>query len=101
MKLNSRDLHGAPVFTEQGISVGKVASFEMHGESGKFAGIFVSHKGLISGLLSDEIYVPWNQIVKITKEQVVIKDLAIPAEARTIAKRPAAEPKPLLKERGS
>ena len=101
MKLNSKSMHGLPVFTEQGISVGKLASFDINAETGKLAGLRVSHRGILSGLLADELIVPWNAIVEMNNERIVIQDTAIPSEARAIAKEPAADPKPLLKEHQS
>ena len=94
-------MHGAPVFTEQGLSVGKLASVDFEADTGKLTAIHVSHHGIISGLLSDELVVPWSSIVEIKKDQVIILDTAIPSEARSIAKQPAANPNPLLKEQAS
>ncbi len=98
MRLNSKEIQGTPVFTERGLSVGKVASFDIDAETGKLAQLRVSHRGFISGLLSDELFVPWTSIMEMTAERIVISDTAIPAEARQVAKHPAASPKPLLKE---
>jgi len=101
MRINSKELHGTPVFTERGISVGKISSFILDADTGKLIEILVSHRGIISGLLSDELIVPWNAIVEMSQERVVILDTSIPAEARTLAKQPITSPDVILKEHGS
>lgn len=100
MRVNSKDLHGAAVVTERGVSVGKLSSLDLDGDTGKLVGIRVAHRG-ITGLLSDELRVPWNSIVEMSAERVVILDTAVPAEARAIAKGAAANSEALLKEQGS
>jgi len=98
MKLNSKGVQGTPVFTENGMSVGKVASFDFSADTGKLTELKVSHGGFLSGLLSDELLVPWTSIREMSKERIIISDAAIPVEARALAQRGVAHPEALLKE---
>jgi sporulation protein YlmC with PRC-barrel domain len=98
MTINTKEMHGVPVLTEQGISVGRVASFDLEADTGRMKALRVKLPGILTGLLSDELHVPWASIVELGKDRVIITDASIPAEARTVAKRMAANPEPLMKE---
>lgn len=84
--------------TEREASIGKLASVDFDAATGRLVGIRVTSRGILSGFLADELFVAKSAIIEMTKERVIIKDTAIPAEARSIAKQPTASPEPLLKE---
>lgn len=98
MTINTKEMHGTPVFTESGTSIGKVASFDLFADTGRLKNLRVKLPGILTGLLSDELLVPWDSIIELGPERVTIKDAAIPAEAKTLAERPATSPEPIMKE---
>jgi sporulation protein YlmC with PRC-barrel domain len=86
MVLNTKVLLHMPVHTRAGASVGKVSSLDMDSDTGKLVGIRVRVRGVVPGLLDDEIVVFWAQIIEITEKHVVIADAAVPVGTRWIPK---------------
>lgn len=85
MRLNSKAFAGTPVQTRSGQTLGKVASVNFDSESGRLAGICVKTRGLVPGLLDQELFVAWDQIIEITATAVIVQEGTIPVGARALA----------------
>jgi sporulation protein YlmC with PRC-barrel domain len=92
MVISSKTLSGLPVQTRSGMALGKVAGFELDTETGRLSSLSVKTRGLVAGLLDQELSVVWDQIVEITDEQVTVKDTAVPAGGRAMAMSAAGTP---------
>jgi sporulation protein YlmC with PRC-barrel domain len=88
MVLHSKELIGLPVTTSAGQALGKVGSFELDTETGRFTSLFVKTRGLVPGLMDHELSVAWNQIVEITPGGVIVADAVAPIGAGNLAMRP-------------
>lgn len=69
--------------------VGKAAGFDFDADSGRLAALRVKTRGLVPGLLDQELVITWNQVVEITTEKVVVEDGSVPIQGRAFAVRPA------------
>jgi sporulation protein YlmC with PRC-barrel domain len=78
MRINSKQLIGLPVETQGGVALGKVGSVDVETETGKIAALHVKTRGVIPGLMDEELLIDWTQIVEITAKRVVVADTAIP-----------------------
>lgn len=85
MNFNSKQMGGVPVSTRSGRILGKTASFDFDCDTGRLSAIRVKTRGLVSGLMSDELIIPWAAIVEITDKQIMVQDAAIPDTAVAIA----------------
>lgn len=66
-----------PVRTLSGIRLGRVSSWDLDVETGKLAAIHVL-PGVAVRLMTDELVIPWTQIVEITTEVVIVVDATVP-----------------------
>ncbi|OGL74082.1 hypothetical protein A3E39_00625 [Candidatus Uhrbacteria bacterium RIFCSPHIGHO2_12_FULL_60_25] len=89
MVVNTKQLVGLPVVTRGGVAVGKVAGFDIETETGRLTALRVKARGLVPGLLDQELLVAWNQVVEIAKDKVVVQDGVVPVGARVLASRPS------------
>jgi sporulation protein YlmC with PRC-barrel domain len=95
MVVNTKKMTGTPVITKSGMTLGKVASFDIERESGRLHAIRVKTRGLVPGLLDQELTVAWAQILEVAQERVVVTDAIIPAGGSKIAARvPSPAPHP-------
>jgi len=92
MNLNSRALVGTPVRTRSGTPVGKLASLDFEAETGHLAALRVRVRGMVPGLLDDEILVAWSQVVSLDEREIVVEDASVAARASILARKdlPAA-----------
>lgn len=72
------------------MAVGKVAGFDFDAESGRLAVLRVKTRGLVPGLLDQELAIAWSQVVEITADKAVIEDGSAPSQGRAFAVRPAS-----------
>lgn len=86
MLLNTRSFAGLPVETRGGVSVGRLVSADVDADTGRIATFHVKSGGLVSGLLSDELMIAWDQVVEWTDEKLMVADGAVPADSRVLAK---------------
>ncbi len=77
MTINTKALVGIRVMTRSGRFIGKVASFDFEQETGRMAYMHVKAKGLVQGLIGDELLISWSQIIEITADLVIVADGAI------------------------
>ncbi|HWQ99314.1 MAG TPA: PRC-barrel domain-containing protein [Candidatus Methylomirabilis sp.] len=89
MVVSTKQFIGLPVVTKSGTAVGKVAGFDIETDTGRIASLRVKVRGLVPGLLDQELLVAWGQIVEITIAQVVVQDGVVPIGGRVLASRPA------------
>jgi sporulation protein YlmC with PRC-barrel domain len=89
MRINSRRLIGLPVLTKSGQDLGKVGSVDIDTENGRLATIRVKTRGLVQGLLDQELLVDWSQVVSINEDTVVVGDASVPGGVGALAARPA------------
>jgi len=79
--INSKRIIGVPVKTRDGVALGKVASLDFDADTGHLGALNVS-TSFVSGLLNDELTIPWNQIISMSADQVIVSDLVVPTGAR-------------------
>jgi sporulation protein YlmC with PRC-barrel domain len=85
MRINTKQFFGLPVETEGGAPVGKASSADFETESGRMTELHVKTRGVIPGLMNEELMIGWSQIVEITAERVVVADASVPEGARAFA----------------
>ncbi len=90
MKLNSKVLVGVPVRTKMGLAVGRLASLELDSDTGRLTSLLVRGKGVVAGLLEDQLVVSWSQVVSMSDKEIVVQDNFSPAGA-VLAKKGLAE----------
>lgn len=96
MVLNTKQLTGLPVFTRSEQRVGKVTTFDINAWTGRIAVMHVKASGLVARLSDEELLVPWDAIVEMTEERVVITDNVVQAPASAIASTMSPSPAPTL-----
>lgn len=84
MVINSKSLVGVPVRTAAGQMVGKLASLEIDAETGRISVLRVRVRGMVPGLLDDESFVAWSQVVSMSEKEIVVVDAIAPATARLV-----------------
>jgi len=87
------NLNNLPVETRSGEGVGRVIGCDVETETSYVKNYRVKNRGIIKGLLANELVVSRDQVISISKEKMVIEDGAItePAvEARKVAIAPRA-----------
>ncbi len=100
MTVNTKDMVGVPVETRSGQPVGKVASFDLEQTTGHLVTLQVKPLGLVAGLTHEHVIVPWNAIVEMGPQKVVIADGAVNAAETLAQANPMATPTPtMMKER--
>lgn len=87
MIVNTKHLIGLPVVTQGGVSVGKVSGFDFDTDTGRLAALRVKARGIVPGLLDQELAVAWSQVVEITKDGVLVQDGTVPLGGRALAAR--------------
>ncbi len=100
MSLNSKALVGVPVRTKIGQTIGKLASLEIDPDTGRISALRVRVRGFVPGLLDDETFVGWSQVVSMDEKEIVVVDAFVPAGA-TLAKNDFVSPPAHLKEQSS
>lgn len=89
MRIHSKRFLGFPVQTQTGTSLGRVSGFEFDTDTGRLTALSVRARGVVSGLLDQDLFVAWPQIVEITETAVIVKDAAMKSGIRAVAARPA------------
>ncbi len=82
MRVNSKRLARAMVRTVSGVQVGKLASIDLDGESGKLIAIRVAPRGVVSGLLSEELVIAWQYVVSMDEEEIIVEDASVHSSAK-------------------
>lgn len=77
-QVNSKRMIGIPVRTRDDRMIGKVASLGIDADTGHLVNILVA-TSFVSGLLNDELIIPWSQIISMNAEEVIVSDLVVPA----------------------
>lgn len=80
MVLNAKEIHGLPVRTRSGTSVGKVGSVDIETDTGRIAVLGVKTGGFVTQLLGQELDIAWTQIVAMDDKEVVVEDAVVPAK---------------------
>lgn len=92
MTVNSKKMAGVPVRTVSGVGVGKVASMDFDAETGRLTSLRVKVSGAMPGLMGQEAFVAWTQIVSMDEKQVVVADASVPEGMSWMKKRLASPP---------
>ncbi len=90
MRINSRQFIHLPVITASGQELGKVGSFDLDTESGRLTTIRVKTRGLVKGLLDQELFVDWSEVVSVDEDKVVVSDASVREGVKALASQPAA-----------
>jgi len=96
MIVNTKEMAGVPVVTRSGQPVGKVASFDVDAETGRLAVLRAKTRGLLPGLLSDELLIEWNAIIAFGTERVIVADAAVKQTHENLARSVAPSPAPTM-----
>jgi len=96
MIVNTKDMVGIPVETRSGERVGKVASFDLDQATGHLMSLHVKSRGLVHGLMADELLVPWTSILEMSLKKVVIQDGAVIAHQGSLATASPPVPHPTM-----
>ncbi len=100
MALNTKDMVGVPVETRSGERVGKVTSFDLDDATGRLVAMRVKSRGLVSGLIADEMIVAWDAIIELSPSKVVIADGAVKIGATQLTQAKQAIPTAGLMKEG-
>jgi len=100
MNLNTKTLVGTKVITQSGMAVGKLASLELDGDTGRVTALKVRTRGMVPGLLDNELIVAWSQVVSMSEKEIVVVDNLSRANA-VLAKKDFAAPPAQLKEQAT
>ncbi len=73
MLLNTKDLTGVRVETKSGIKLGKLASFNMHAETGRMVSLLVRTSRLAS-VLPEELLIDWHLVMSMEPDRIVVAD---------------------------
>jgi sporulation protein YlmC with PRC-barrel domain len=87
MRINSRRLLGLSVVTKSRQELGKVRSIDIDTESGRLTTIRVNPRGLVKGLLEEELLVDWSQVISIDEDGLIVDDASVPEGAEVLATR--------------
>lgn len=86
MHLNSKEFIGLPVVTKSGTALGKLASIDIDADSGRLVTLHVKTRGIVPGLLSDELLIGWASVIEMTDERIVVADASVAAGATAFAR---------------
>jgi sporulation protein YlmC with PRC-barrel domain len=88
MRLNSKQIIGLPVETKSKQHLGKIGSFDVDADTGQVQTFHVKTRGLVKGLLDEELLVNWSQVIEMNDERMVVADASVPQGVRALAARP-------------
>jgi len=94
MRYRDSQLHGAPVFTEAGEQVGRLAGFIVDAETHEVIQYAVKKSGRLEIILPKEFLVNRTQVVSISEEKIVVKDAAVSERAAEEAHGQVPKAKP-------
>ncbi|MBM3205057.1 PRC-barrel domain containing protein [Candidatus Uhrbacteria bacterium] len=77
MIVHTKDMLGVAVETRSGQILGKVSDFQLDSLTGHLVMLEVRPIGLVAGLIKESLLIPWNAIVEMTLEKVVVMDGAV------------------------
>lgn len=75
-----------------GIALGHVMDLEIETENGKLMNIHVKPNGLVSGIIKDQLVIPWSNILEITMKKVIVEDGVTAKHAEALAKPVSSSP---------
>lgn len=79
---------GVMVYTRSGQKLGKVASFNLDAVTGHLITMEVKPQGLVAGLASEHLLIPWDAIIEMTLEKVMVSDATLKDETGVMVKNP-------------
>lgn len=77
MNLKKQDIINLPVYTQSGQHLGRVVDFELESNTQAIINYHVRGRDIIKELLSSDLIINREQIISITKEQMIIEDSVI------------------------
>lgn len=84
-QVNTKEMAGVPVLSKTGSPLGKVASFDLDPLTGRLMTMRVKTKGLMAGMIADELMISWDAIVEMDQKKVVVIDQAVSAGSHVAA----------------
>lgn len=93
MRIREKNLLHLPVFTQSGKGLGKVVGFDLNTETHVVTTYYIKTHRLLSRPFGSELVVAPSQVIKITKEKMVVEDLWIGGEEGSVP------PPPLMKQK--
>jgi len=93
MNLQWQQLINLPVRTKSGQALGVLVGFELNGETHEIRVYHVKPRGLIKGLLRQELLIAREQVVSLNQEEMVVDDALVEAAARSTSSVVAVAPK--------
>ena len=97
--LDSDKIIGLSVSTKNGQFLGKVSSFEIDADSQSIFHYKIKLKGIIDGLFKGQLLISRNQVISISKKEMIVADNVVSEEAKE--KIRALEQKLVSKEAGA
>ncbi len=94
MRYRDSQLHGAPVLTESGEQVGRLAGLIIDVETHEVIQYAVKKSGTLEIILPKEFLVNRRQVVSISEERIVVKDAAVSEDVVEEVRNKVPEAKP-------
>jgi sporulation protein YlmC with PRC-barrel domain len=86
MQTSQRRLLGLPVSTRSGYRLGKLTDFIIDSDSGRISFILVRTRGLIPGLMDNELRIAWQQVISFGEKEIIVTDGSAESRATRLAK---------------
>lgn len=74
--------------------MGKVSSLDLDAETGRLVTLHVRVSGVVPGLLDQEAFVAWSQIISLSETEVIVEDTTVTPASSRFAKRFSPAPTP-------
>lgn len=81
MSLNHKELIQLAVYTKSGSHLGTVTGFELDELSQRITKYIVKTKHGITGIFQQQLYVSRDQVISLTREKMIVDDLAASEQA--------------------
>lgn len=100
MQIELKAYLGTAVFTKSGQAIGKLADVQLDSETGRLSSLIVKAKGLVQGLLEEHLIIPWNAVIEMTQEKIVVTDVSVKEPASSLAVSTTSSAAPGLMKEG-
>ena len=91
MLISSSDLINLPVYTKGGRHLGRIVSFDINIDTNLVAAYYVK-TGLVKGLWLQQLCISPKQVISISKEKMIVEDMAVTKNAPSLGEIELAAP---------
>lgn len=85
MQSRCQKLAGIPVKTRSGEGLGRLVDVSIDTDTGRIDALLVRSRGLIPGLLDQELRITWSQVVSLSPTEAIVVDAVVPIKGRRLA----------------